>query len=344
MSCRLSCDTAGYEVSVTGRNNRGSLGTFKPSRVQWSRVEDDWSEARIDFPAACCGKLEQVRSWGHELHISRDGKEVWVGPVVLPNFCSGGNTIIARDMLWWLNRRKLHADHISAAQGAVQTAVELITDGLAPDDPGILAALDAAGVGVVGGREYLADGKKYVLDLLKDLAKGSIDFTAVGRRIVIRPQGTSLGRTTMLTCKAFQGDVCATDNGLMAATHATVTGKGSVLGESGGIDPFFGLVEFLVDDQTITSNSTAADQASGLVASGNPPPLLVQPPDNSRLAPDAPVCIEQLVPGVEIPVFLDCVCRPVNQLMRLTKLNVTWDASGESVRPIMQPVATSVVD
>lgn len=344
MSCRLSCDTAGYQVSITGRNNRGSLGTFEPTRVQWGRVQDDWSEARVDFPADCCGKLEQVRSWGHELHIARDGKEVWVGPVVVANFCRGGNTIIARDMLWWLNRRKLHTDHISAAQGAVAVAVELITDGLAPDDPGILAALDAAGVGVIGGREYLADGKKYVLDLLKDLAKGSIDFTAIGRRIVIRPQGTSLGRTAMLTCKDFQGDVCATDNGLTASTHATVTGKGGVIGTAGGIDPFFGLVETIVDDQTITSAATAADQAAGIVAAGNPPPLIVQPPDNASLSPEAPICIEQLVPGVDVPVFLDCTCRPVNQLMRLTKLNVTWDASGESVRPILQPVAASVVD
>lgn len=346
MSDELGCDPE-YEITVTYRGGSKVLAGFKPERVQWGRAQDNWSEARIDLPADCCGKLEQVRSWAHELHVSRNGNEVWCGPIFLPTFCRGGNILIARDVLWWLGRRRLHQSHVSAAQGAVSIARELIIDGFLPDDPNILAHLDAVGVGVISDREYLADGKKYVIDLLKDLAKGSIDFTALGRRIIVRPQGTSLGRTTMLTCNDFQGDVCATDNGQTAATSATVTGKDGVIGTSGGVDPFYGLVEVLIDDQTITSNATAAGQAAGLVAAGNPPPLVIQPPDSASLSPDAPVSIEQLVPGVEVPVFIDCTCRQANQLMRLIKLNVTWQADsdlGEQVRPILQPVTSSVVD
>lgn len=347
MSCELGCDPE-YEVTITYRGGTRVLVGFKAERIQWGRAQDDWSEARVDLPANCCGKLEQVRSWAHEMHISRNGNEVWCGPIWLPSFCRSGNVLIARDMLFWLTARVIHQNHVSAAQGAVSIARDLIEDGFGPDDPNVLPYLDTEGVGVISDREYLANSK-YVMEVLKDLAKGSIDFTAIGRRIIVRPQGTSLGKTTMLTCKAFQGDVCGTDNGATSATRAVVTGdtETGIVGAAGGVDPFFGLVEKLVADTTIKSNTTAADQAQGIVAAGNPPPLIIQPPDNASLAPDAPVCIEQLVPGVQIPVFLDCTCRQVNQLMRLTKLNVTWQATselGEQVRPILQPISSSVVD
>jgi hypothetical protein len=341
-ACKLGCASK-YEVSITYRGGTQPLGVFEPEVVTWTRVRDDWSEARVDLPASCCGKLEQVRSWSHELHIARDGEEVWCGPVLVDTSCRSGNVIIARDMLWWLNRRVIHEDHISAAQGAVSIARDLIVDGFAPDDPNVLAYLDTAGVGVISDREYLANSK-YVLDALKDLAKGAIDVTAIGRRIVVRPQGTELGRTAMLNCEDFQGDVCGSDNGLQAATKAIITdGKDvPIVGSFGGVDPYFGLVEVLETDSTITSASTATDQARAIVAAGNPPPLLVQPPDTSALSPDAPVCMSQLVPGVVIPVVLDCVCRSVAQDMRLTKLTVRWDASGEQVGPLLQPVSTEV--
>lgn len=341
-TCRLGCASK-YEVSITYRGGTQPLGVFEPEVMTWGRVQDDYSEARIDLPASCCGKLSEVRSWAHEVHIARDGEEVWCGPVVVDTACRSGNVIIARDMLWWLQRRVIHEDHVSAAQGAVSIARELIADGFAPDDPNVLAYLDTAGVGVISDREYLANSK-YVLDALKDLAKGGIDFTAIGRRIVVRPQGTSLGRTALLNQEHFQGDVCASDNGLQAATRAIFTGKDNVVGDAGGVDPYFGLVEVLQNDETIMHNDTAAGQARAIVVAGNPPPLLVQPPDTSALAPDAPVCMSQLVPGVTVPVVLDNLCRPVAQDMRLSKLTVRWDVSGEQVGVLLQPVMTTIAE
>lgn len=342
MACKLTCDPT-YEISITFRGGRLPLGVFEPERVQWGRVQDDYSEARVDFPADCCGKLEQVRSWAHELHIARNGEEVWCGPVAVDSACRSGNTIVARDMLWWEARRVIHNDHVSAAQGAVSIARDLIVDGFEPDDPNVIAYLDTAGVGIISDREYLANSK-YVLDALKDLAKGSIDFTAIGRRIVVRPQGTELGRTALLNCDHFQGDVCASDNGLQTVTRSVFTGAEDVVGEAGGVDDFYGLVETLTNDDNITSNTTAVEQARAQVAAGNPPPLLVQPPDSGALAADAPVCISELVPGVVVPVVLDCVCRPVAQDMRLTKLDVRWDSSGEQVSPLLQPLTAEVTE
>lgn len=348
MAVKLGCNPS-YEVVITYRGNGASLGSFEPEKVTWSRARDTWTEARIDFPPNCCGSLAQVRSWSHEVHLYRDGEECWVGPVYVDSNCRSGGTMIARDMWFWLTRRIIHNDHVSTSQGAVSIALDLIIDGFLPDDPDVLRYVKTYGDGILGGRSYKANSR-YVYDALTDLAKGSIDFTAIGRRLVVMPQGYKLGQLPLLTCESFQGDVCATDDGSGAATRAVFTNStGSdesitVLGESGGVDPYFGLIEVLVSDQTITDPATAADAARATVAKGNPPPLLVQPPDGSALSGDVPFGINDLVPGVTVPVLLDCVCRTAKQDMRLNKIDVTWDATGEVVGPLLEPVGADVSD
>jgi hypothetical protein len=343
VACKLGCDPR-YDVSITYRGGKAAVGTFEFERLQWARELNDVSEARVLIPPSCCGRLADADAWSHELHISRNGDEVWAGPIVTAAACRSGTTIVARDMLEWLGHRVIHEGHVwpeDPGVGAVQAAVELIEDGFAPDDPEVLKYLHAVGIGVVGGREYPANSA-YVLDALKDLAKGALDFTAVGRRIVVLPQGASLGRTTILTCDAFQGDVCTASDGLAAVTRGVVTGdeETGVTGSYGGVDPYYGLLEALVEDTAIKSNATAAAQARGMV--NGRPPVLVQPPDSGSLAPDAPVCLEQLVPGVTVPVVVDCTCRTVAQDLRLTSLSVTVDAAGERVSPVLSPIGVDV--
>jgi hypothetical protein len=336
----LGC-AAKYEVLITYRANGAPLGTFEVETIVWDRRIDDISEARVDLPADCCGVLAFIRPWAHELHVIRDGSEVWVGPVVVDASCRSGKVIVARDMLQWLTRRVIHSDHISASQGSVPVAAELVTDGFAPDDPDVLPYLTTYGTGVLGGREYLTNSG-YVYDALKDLAKGSLDYTTVGRRIILMESGHSLGRTALLTCEHFGGDVCVTGDGTSVASRGVVTGKedSGVSGSSGGVDSFIGLVEVLHKDDRIVSSATAADQARGLVT--GPDRVLVQPPDGSSLSPEAPVSIHELVPGMTVPVFLECTCRTASQDMRLTKLVVRFDADGETVQPYLQPVGVGV--
>lgn len=340
MTCRLgACKADSYRVIIRDRSGP-EIAELDFTQLDWSRTLDAVSEATVQVPAgaACCGKLADVWPWRHELAISRDGDEVWTGPIKTPVNCVSGGTIKAEDSLTWLGRRIIHNDHDWSGLdvGAVQAAVELIQDGFAPDDPNVLKWLTQFGTGVIGGREYVANSK-YVLDALDDLAKGSIDYTTIGRRIIIMPAGYELGRTTLLTCEHFNGDLCTTVDGDAFTSRAVVTGLG-VTGEAGGVDPYFGLVETLVDDQRIGRLSTANGQAAGLLNGKNPPPTLVQPPNGSGMSPDAPICLEDLVPGVTVPVSINCTCRPAIQDMRLTQLKVTVTASGESIQPLLTPI------
>lgn len=338
MACRLGQCTAGdYRVIVRDRTGP-EIVELDFEQLDWERQLDAVSEATVQLPRGCCGKLAGLEPWRHELAISRDGEEQWCGPVrVVPN-CVSGIVLKATDLLGWLQRRVIHTTHDWSAvdMGAVQAAVELIKDGFAPDDPNALKYLTSFGIGVIGGRTYAANSK-YVIDALTDLAAGSIDFTVIGRRIIIMESGYSLGRTPMLTCDHFQGDLCTTKDGDGYASRAVVTGTG-VTGVAGGTDPYYGLVETLTDNQAIGRQTTADATAAGLLKGKEMVPLLIQPPQGSGLAPDAPVCLKDLVPGVTVPVSIDCTCRTATQDMRLTQLKVSVSAEGETIAPLLSPI------
>lgn len=352
MACVLGCNPS-YELLITSRCGRNTIAALTDfNRLTWGRRLDDISQASVTLPGDCCGKLADVRSWANELHIIRDGDEVWSGPITVQPNCRSGVTIIAYDFLAWLGKRVVRIARCydpqcgGAATDPVLIADQLIRDGLLPDDPCLLDFLTTIPGGTAQDRNYEANSA-YVIDSLRDLARGGLDFTAIGRRIVVMPEGHGLGRTALLSCDAFGGDVCSTEDGLAAATRAVVTGKAAdgttvVSGSAGGVDPFFGLLEVLHNDDTIRTEFAADAQAAGLVRSGNPPPLLVQPPQGSALSPEAPVCINELVPGVEVPVVMDCTCREVSQMMRLTQLDVTVTADGESVAPLLVPAGVGL--
>lgn len=340
MACRLgSCKADSYRVVVRDRTGP-EIVELDFEQLDWDRRLSGISEATVQIPAGCCDRLADVWPWRHELAINRDGEEVWTGPVrVLPN-CTSGNVLKATDVLGWLQKRVIHNDHDWTPLpgiGAVPAAVELIQDGYEPDDPNVLKYLTSVGGdGVVGGRSYLANSK-YVIDALNDLAKGSIDYTTIGRRVVVMPSGYELSRTTLLTCDNFQGDICTTLDGDSAVTRAVVTGLG-VTGTAGGVDDYFGLLEVLVDDQQIGRQATADGQAAGLLQGANPPPVLVQPPQGSGLTPDTPICLEDLVPGITVPVSVTCTCRTALQDMRLSQLSVSVTADGETIAPLLVPL------
>lgn len=345
MGCELGCNPT-YNVLVTERCSESTLLEVEFQTLKWGRVRDGVSEASVTVPYGCCGKLADVRSWRHELHVIRDGDEVWSGPVVVDVNCRSGVTLVANDYLAWLGRRVIRYARCYDPEcgGAPATgpviAEQLVRDALEPDDPCLLDYLTRIDGGANQEREYKLNSA-YTLDALTDLARGGLDFTAIGRRIMLMPEGHVLGRTALLTCDNFLGDVCVSDDGGGAATRAVVTGKAGdtdetvVSGYAGGVDPYYGLIEVLHNDDTIRTAASAAAQAAGLIR--NPPPLLVQPPQSAALDPNAPVCISELVPGVEVPVSMDCTCRSATQVMQLVKLDVTVDASGEKVSPLLAP-------
>lgn len=328
-----------YQVGFTDRTGQAPTGpALEASSITWGRDLDATSEATVTFPGDdpdCCGAVADVHAWCNDMCIYRDGQMVWQGPVVRSVSSRSQTQVIARDVTGWLSRRVIHSridyttDTGAGPADLTEIAEALVRDGLGPDDPNVLPYLTVLPSGVVGEREYDPD-TAYVYDELRELARGGIDFTAIGHRIILFGPARPLARLAALHDEHFTGDLRVVEDGLSATTRAVVTGEGFAVSSSQA--GACGLLETLVKEQQIKDVASAQAEADALVASGNPTPVILEVPSGAQLTPDAPVGIMDLVPGVIIPVATVDVCRPVTAAMQLTKVDVTYDGSGESVK------------
>ncbi|MFI6289997.1 hypothetical protein ACIBEJ_00340 [Nonomuraea sp. NPDC050790] len=330
-----------YTIGIYDRTGGRQHGTVDPAALDWSRVLDDTSEANITVPYQgpdCCKLLGEARSWCNELAIFRDQQLVWQGPLVRIEHRGDDTLLAARDVTQWLFRRKIRnlIDFTGTSNADLAViAAALIEHGFAPDDPNVLAYLMITAAGIVGERKY-AKNSGYILDHLRELARTGLDFTTLGRRILLMGEGP-LGRLPGLSDEHFVGPLAVIEDGLSAITHATVVGKG-ITAEAGGIGTC-GLLEFIATEEEIQDATSAQAEAGALVVGGNPAPLFLEVPDNSQLAPETPIGINDLIPGAIIPVTSEATCRLVAADLRLIRMKVAFsEADGEKVGITLAPL------
>lgn len=343
MAGPLGCaDT--YEVAFHDRYGAVPFGSaVEPSTLEWGRVLDDTSEAKVTIPLAdpeCCEVLGELRTWCNDLSVYRDGSElVWQGPIVRIEHGAEATVITARDVTAWLSRREIPVliDHTAAGSGAADLstiAEEVIRAALAPDDPNVLPYLTVLPSGIVGERKYQPNAS-YAGDELRELARTGIDFTALGHRVIVAGE-MPLARLATLTDEDFGVGLTVIEDGLSAASRAIVIGQG-VTATAGGAGPC-GLLTSIVKEDAIRDQSSAQAEAQAIITAGDPAPLILDVPDGAQLDPDAPVGIQDLVPGVIVPVTSTQTCRQVYADLRLTRLAVTYTSSeGEAVKVTLAP-------
>lgn len=346
------------------------------TQFTWDRRLDDTSEAKFTIAtnAECCssGFLADLHVWHHGVVIYRDGEQVWDGPIVLIEATRTEVTITANDISVLLAKRLLSRDICFSNDVTVCTAgiggivygpqapeivaQRLIQDALRVDAHG--AFVDIVSTSMV---VYEASYKQYggpVFDLIQKLATDFINWTVLGRRIVIAVggmrTGDGLARTELLTCDDFLNDnFKVTEDGFATLTqdvqlsNVLVAGGAEVPNGNVGIgqvfsptevaDPYYGLLQGVqrADPSSqvgATPDMVLAAAALNIVNGAYPPPVSLSA-DNMQLSPLAPVTIGDLVPGVIIPVFASCICRAVSQEFVLSQVTVTVDATGESVVP-----------
>ena len=306
--------------------------------LMWQRVLDGHSEAVVEVGrnAACCRALENVRAGRHELVIWRDNEQVWSGPLMLPDYDADVSVLRARDRWVQLDGHAIR-DDMELSGDYTDIAVTLLRHALAHPDGGadetcILPNLDARPTGVLTDVEYKAYQRSMGAEL-RNLVRGPLNATFLGRRLVLfGPQG--LGRTAMLQDKDFLDQITVVEDGYALATRVIVVGDG-VVGVCGGTDPYYGLWERIIQDNTITSQRGAEALACAELQSH--PPLVVSVPNGAQLSQKAPVSIQELVPGVVVPVWSQQTCREVNQNLVLTRLQVEYGQGVEKVMVTLSP-------
>ena len=247
----LGCGT--YRVFVYEQGGERLLGEVEPiERLNFSRVRDDISNATV-FSAgysADCGQLYgSLRCWMHELVIFRDGVRVWEGPITRIGYKQDSVEIEAKDVMAYAYRRIMREGYndayrlVKSATGnqpeqslgvlsVVKRAAMLLTQGLAPYDPNVLPYLTTIEYpGDAKQARVVANWSRTVWEEVDDLAAtAGLDYTTVGRRIMLWDTHRAIGRLPELRDGDFSDSPIVTEYGMQLATFFAVTNGSGVAG------------------------------------------------------------------------------------------------------------------
>jgi hypothetical protein len=324
--------------------------------VQWQRVRDDVSMAdvRISSPGPeCLRLLEKIEPGRHEMVIFRGTQRVWEGPITLLVEEQGVDPVIsiqARDVMHYAHRLIMRNRYSNRYPHITRTVLraenilrgEMVRREEGKEDPpiNVLPHLQVVtNDDMAGTSRVTLPYQKTVFDEIDNLAAYSgLDYTVVGRRIVLFDRHVTLGRTPTVTQADFLGDVRISVFGMELATYAAVTGGNGMYGTAGGRDPYYGLWEVLdsaydeEEDSAKPTQSELESQARRNLVGHNPTPLRIQVPENSQINPNGVLTMDNLVPGTQVPVRAKLAIRQVQQYQKLNKVQVNDDAAGERIQ------------
>lgn len=355
--------------------------------VQYTRERDVMGTAKVIISARNCADqmeiINNIAARRHEMVIFRGKERVWEGPILEPNWYSNRVEIFANDVTDYLRGTPMTKDWPNSDEGGEPYMTERIREIIEYElttpydadigtagvpniieiprwetiDPpaNLLAYLDIReSIGPQGilTRSNVAAFEMMVGEHLQNLAEGGLDYTTVGRRILIWDSAQSIGRTRILTDADFYGELRVTAAGGEHASIAHISAQRDPedevsepmngVGSAGGADPFYGvwtrLSSLSSEEGSDTPTQMALNsQARRQLVGRNPVPMeIITPGDGSiRLSHD--LRINELVPGVTMPVRATLNLRPVQQDMRLDKVTVKETAAGEVVSVSLSP-------
>lgn len=335
--------------------------------ITWNRKRDDISNCLLNtngFGADCGRMLENTHAWTHEVVVLRDGERVWEGPVTRKTGQRDNVHLEAKDVMVWPYRRILrqgYNDSFRVVNGqqlgqrsVVERATLILLNALAPDDPNIIPYLTALTYPDDAGQSRVVpDFSRTAWEEVDDMAAtAGLDYTTVGRRIMLWDTHRPVGRLPEMRDENFADPPVVTEYGMQTATAFGVTNNNGVWGLAERTHSPYGLVEQLASaygeteggaEEVLTSAAraalqrTLAGQAERNISGRWPTPMVVRVPDNSTLHPDTGVGINQLVPGVWIPLRSRGPTWNVAQWQKLDLLTVSQDKDGEKVSVTMSP-------
>lgn len=326
------------------------------TRIRWSRVRDDISEATVDLgtPSRECVEkaLTRMEPGRTEMVIYRNGDRVWEGPIVRVAWGATSIQIVARDIGHYLYRTVMRSAYDNRNPNST-TVLDRMTTVInaelarkeALDPPlNVLPFLDVrAGTEDARTARFTEAWQYTVFEHLDDMAaRAGLDYTVLGRSLIMwDTHNQALGKTRVATAEDFLGDPIITSYGMEGATFAAVTDGLGNAGYYGGADGYYGLIEILdtaydeeQDEGEPPSVTEMQSQAQRNLAGRNPTPVVVRIPDGSQINPQSSVFdMEHLVPGMWVPLRADLPGRTMSQMQKLDELRVEWlPEKGETFR------------
>lgn len=352
-----------YVYDRGGQRRIGEVTGF--TSIRWNRVRDDISGATLFHfvPGAdCAALLHNTEPGRHELVIFRGGHRVWEGPITRLALTATTVEIEAHDVLWYATRTIMRSAHDNAyphTEYVTERVASILRTEMArkeAQDPPInmLDFLDVrTNTDTARTSRSTLPYQKYVWEEMDDMAaKAGLDYTVIGRGLVLWDTHDSIGQTQMMTTSDFLDDVTITAYGMELCTYSAVTDNNGNWGAWGaGANEtdagYYGEIELLASaygeaasaaDAPAPTTAEMISQARRNLAGRYPTPTIVRVPDGSGLNPSTvALTFDHLVPGVAIPVRFENPVRPMQQLQKLDQVTIEEDSLGERVAVTMSP-------
>lgn len=339
-----------YTAQIRTRGGGGVLFDKLPcTDGTWERVLDDTSQAGANLAGLgrtdeCFEAIRDGEPMQYELAVARDGGIVWQGPLGSKQADGTKGSYAARDLSAWWDRRVLPVDRIYSQTDLAVIFQQLATDAMLEDpSPNISVATTATGV--LGDRKYLAGQNLYVGPELRSLSKAGVDWTMVGRNVLAGGVVVPTSPIVLLQDRHLVGPPSVSVDGMSMANRVRVVGVGG--GE--GIDPIvgeardeasiakYGLIDAVIRDESIRDVVSArAAAASRLALSRVPVPILTQ----ITLDADAPVDVDELVPGALVGCAFTSSGIEVAGEYRIKKVACSFKGAGETISLTVMPPAS----
>jgi hypothetical protein len=355
----LGCEN--HTAYIYDRGGTQRLFQITPlTSVEWERLRDDISHATVTIAnpgPECQQQMLTVHPNRMELVIFRGKERVWEGPISRMAYHQDRIEIEAKDVMHYAYRTIMHAAYKNAypnVQTTIQRAINILGGELARKealDPPINVLPFITAYTTANDSETSKSTVPFestVFDDIDGMAwRSGLDYTVLGRRILLFDTHTVWFTTPPVTEADFLSEIVVTQYGMEGATFAAVTSSTGVVGTAGANDPFYGEWEILdsaynEDGTTDPTQAALASQAVRNLDGRNPVPLHVRVPDGSQLNPNGTLKLEHLVPGARIPLRATLLTLKVAQMQKLDRVVVTEDGdAGEKIAVTLFPASVN---
>lgn len=344
------------------------------SEVGYDRRLDDISEAFVVIPISgdmddpCCACLADVEPWCHQLTIVRESDGVvWSGPIHKVIYGFNSVRIEAKDILSWLQVRvnplTITGNNPNFTKCLTTIAKELIEAGMAEDDsPCVLDCILDLGDGLPLGtdrshEDFKAFGGPTVYDDLITMGNSGVDYTVVKQCIILTGESLPTTSVGILTDEMILGEVnIVKDGGLLANRFwirytndddcaGVCVPQGSPYcpcpAEATGAVECYGRVEKVIDGIGMPNLFAAQVAAQTYLNASRLVPRSIEFPGDTKLSPDCPWELNDMIPGQRLDVALSKLCVPIFQGFKIQQVSVTDGAEGESISVSLKTQSTS---
>lgn len=311
----------------------------KTNKVDFSREYSETSQASLTavMPRDVADLLEP---WIYRLSIYRNDVLVWHGVIVKVRATGLVVEIEAADGSVMFSRRRIPSNRTWRQHDATQAMKTMVEDGLGFLDPTKLVDNLVAYESRIWVTSHYVAGEALVADAVDDFVEQGLGWTVTAGRLLIGPVGARRS-TAQITDRDFDGEVSIIKDGSEMVTDALVIGKGVNAIYTAGITPY-GMLQSIEKDDGAVREYECEQAAKRIVDDFKVAPRRIEVSGASRLLPTAPVTLEELIPGVRVPVASTQTGFTIGSTMQLTKLEVDVSDSGEVIKITLEE--TSVVD